>query len=512
MAATVDEIELKYDVPPGLGLPRLADLPEVAAQSGPDEQSLEAEYFDTADLRLLRARITLRQRRGGSDEGWHLKLPAGPDARREIQLPLSHRGPARSPVPKELAALVRVHTRGAPLRPVAIIRTRRQRQLLLDDAGSALAELVADEVSAETLGDSTTISQWHEVEVELKGGGRKLLEAADERLRGSGLRRSANSAKLERALAGQFPPRPDEGQEKLTGGSPAGDVVLAFLRAQVSALTTMDPLVRRDEPDAVHQMRICARRLRSALQAFGSLLDGQQHLMAEAELKWLSGMLGAPRDNEVLAARIERQLHETPAELVMGPVDERVRLHFAPVAAEGRKALLAALDSKRYFRLLDGLDQLIAAPPLKPTAARPAAEVLPRLVSRAYRRTARRMRRVPQAPSGQAREVALHDTRKAAKRARYAAEAVSPALGGQAKRFARKMKKVTSVLGDHQDAVVARGVDRELGVSTYLGGENAFTFGLLYERDNAAALRLQDQAQQAWRRSSRPKYRRWMRP
>jgi CHAD domain-containing protein len=508
MVITVDEIELKYDAPPGTVLPRLEDLPKVAAESDPDEQSLEAEYYDTDDLSLLRAQITLRRRSGGSDAGWHLKLPMGGAAPRKIQVPLSHRGSGDNPVPGELAALVRVHTRRQALRPVAIIRTKRRRRLLLDEAGTSLAELVADEVSAETLGDSTTISQWHEVEVELTGGGRKLLEATDERLRRSGLRRAGRSAKLERALAGRVPAVPGSGP--LTGRTTAGGVILAYLQTQLAALTSMDPMVRRDEPDSVHQMRVAARRLRSALQAFEHIISGPSAQLMEAELKWLGGVLSVPRDAEVLAARLERHLHETPAELVLGPVQGRLRVHFAPVEAQGRQELLAVLDSDRYFELLDGLDRLLAEPPFTGRAQRPARDALPALVARSYRRTARRMRRAAHAPAGPGRDVALHDVRKAAKRARYAAEAVSPALGRKARRFARQMEELQTVLGDHQDAVIARGADRELGVSAHLAGENAFTYGLLHERDAEEARWLQDQARRVWRRSSRPRYRQWM--
>jgi len=75
----------------------------------------------------------------------------------------------------------------------------------------------------------------------------------------------------------------------------------------------------------------------------------------------------------------------------------------------------------------------------------------------------------------------------------------------------RRMKELQSVLGDHQDAVVARGLDRDLGVSSYLAGENAFPYGLLHERDAQAALLLQEQARRVWQRSSRSKDRRWMR-
>src|SRR6185437_5739970 len=187
MTTTATETERKYEAPAGTAAPRLSGLPGVAGTSGPDEQTLEAEYFDTEDLRLLRNGITLRRRRGGSDAGWHLKLPAGKDTSREIRLPL---GRGRQ-VPRPLADLVRAYTRDAPLRPVAQVSTRRQLLTLLDNGGGSLAEIAADDISARSLGAETAISTWGEVEVELTGGGPQLLKAADAQLRRSGLRPSA---------------------------------------------------------------------------------------------------------------------------------------------------------------------------------------------------------------------------------------------------------------------------------------------------------------------------------
>jgi hypothetical protein len=65
------------------------------------------------------------------------------------------------------------------------------------------------------------------------------------------------------------------------------------------------------------------------------------------------------------------------------------------------------------------------------------------------------------------------------------------------------MKRVQSVLGEHQDAVIARGVVRELGIAAHLAGENAFTYGLLYERDACAAGPLQAQARRTWKKAAR---------
>ncbi len=500
MSTTVDETEIKYEAPPGTTVPRLGGLPSVAGTAGPQEQLLEAEYFDTSDMRLIRQGVTLRRRRGGSDAGWHLKLPAGDSTRREIQVPL---GRSRQ-VPARLARLARGFTRGEALRPVARISTRRQVLTLVDSAGASLAEIAADDVSAQTLGAETVISQWGEVEVELTGGGPRLLKAADAQLRRDGLVPSARSAKLERALG--WPGGLERGGPHQAGPASAGDVVLAYLRQHAARLGAQDPLVRADEPDSVHQMRVATRRLRSTLQTFGEVIPRSGTGEILGELKWLGGVLGEARDAEVLASRLAENVRTIPAEVVLGPVQARVQGHFAPVKAAARANVLDALDSARYFALRDALDELLADPPLSAEAARPAGRVLPGAARRTYRRTRRRMRRAGHTPPGRPRELAYHEARKAAKRARYAGEALSPALGRGARRFTRQMKKIQTVLGDHQDAVVARGVDRELGIGAHLAGENAFTYGLLYEQEDERAARLRANAQRTWKQAPRPRF------
>ena len=65
------------------------------------------------------------------------------------------------------------------------------------------------------------------------------------------------------------------------------------------------------------------------------------------------------------------------------------------------------------------------------------------------------------------------------------------------------MKRVQSVLGEHQDSVIAREVARDLGIAAHLAGENAFSYGLLYEQDACDAERLQAEARQVWKKASR---------
>jgi len=86
----------------------------------------------------------------------------------------------------------------------------------------------------------------------------------------------------------------------VTGVASAGEVVLGYVRSQVAAITRYDPLVRRDEPDAVHQMRVAARRVRSVLQTFGGIIERDATRLPCAELRWLAVALGQARDTEVL--------------------------------------------------------------------------------------------------------------------------------------------------------------------------------------------------------------------
>ena len=75
----------------------------------------------------------------------------------------------------------------------------------------------------------------------------------------------------------------------------------------------------------------------------------------------------------------------------------------------------------------------------------------------------------------------MHQARKAARRARYASEAMAPAIGPEAGRFAKQMKKVQSVLGEHQDSVVA--ADRLRALAAAAPAEQAVAAGRLVERE-----------------------------
>ena len=501
---TVRETERKYESaqPPGPELiGALAAAVGGAAPTAPTRADLSATYYDTADLRLLRSRITLRRRRGGHDAGWHLKLPAGTDSRDEVRQPLGrHRKP-----PAPLVALSRAAHRDAPLQPVVELDTVREEWTLTDDRGEPVATVTDDRVTARHLDTGvergtvvdTEPLEWAEIEVELAGNGTpEVLDRIEEALRAAGVQRSASASKLGRVLAGRVPPappRPVAGRE-----ATAGEVVLAYVTEQAETIRATDPLVRRDAPEAVHAMRVACRRMRSAFQSFRALLDRSRTDDLVAELRWFAGELGAARDLEVQEERITADVAALPPELALGPVAAQTTRFFATRRASAGATTTAALDSRRYLALLDAVDALLADPPLTEQAAEPAAEVLPQLIRRAVRRVRGHLKAAHAHPPGHERDLELHEMRKAGKRLRYAAEVSQPALGKKAKRLVDAVKGLQELLGEHQDSYVARGLLRELGAAAATEGVNGFAFGWLLRDEQARAEGVEGDVDVAW--------------
>jgi CHAD domain-containing protein len=263
----------------------------------------------------------------------------------------------------------------------------------------------------------------------------------------------------------------------------------------MTAISHYDPLVRRDEPDAVHQMRVATRRTRSVLQAFGQVIEREATRPLGEELKWLAATLGRARDSEVLLARFTAELAAIPPTLVVGPVQARISAHFTTEYAQARQAALQALDGQRYLHLRDDLDALLAVPPLTPLARRLAGKVLAGPVRQAGRRLQRALAAVPGAGD---RDAAIHEARKAAKRARYAAEAAAPALGGTAARQAARTKELQQLLGDHHDSVVARMVLLDLAEQARAAGEDTFTYGVMHQRQACQAAEIESGLSGLW--------------
>jgi CHAD domain-containing protein len=493
-AEPVVEIERKFDVEDDTPLPALEDVPGVGGVDAPVEFHLEAEYFDTEDLTLASQRITLRRRTGGEDAGWHLKLPAGPDERHEHHAPLGR----TSVVPKPLLKLIRVHTRDRALVPVARLDTRRVVRRLQGQDG-LLAEFMDDRVQAEALHPEPSSLRWREWEIELVGGSRDMLDAAAGLIAAAGVRPAAHRSKLERALGTGFPTDAVRVTEPSPEG-PAGDVLLTYLREQVAALKQQDPQVRIDGSDAIHRMRVAIRRIRSVLATYRTLLDDIEGVgRLRKELRWLAGVLGEARDAQVMHARLQRMLADEPPELLLGPVQRRLEIELGGDYRRFHTRAVKSLDGERYFRLLDALDALVAAPALTPRAADPAGQVVAGLINRDLKRLGRTVHAARDHRAGAGDHPALHEARKDAKRLRYAAEAASPIGRKKVARIAEAAQVLQKVLGEHQDSLVTRDLLRRIGGKAFQEGENGFTYGRLHALEQAAALDAEARFRHEWK-------------
>jgi CHAD domain-containing protein len=465
--ATGIETERKFALAKGQQLPSL----EAIAAEGPTTQYEQISiYYDTPDLRLTAARQLIRRRTGGPDAGWQAKLPTqNPDERVEVHLPY-----AADRLPRELRDLVKVSVGERPLFPVAEIRIRRTSRELLGPDGVVLAIASADQVVSTVAGHT---KEWTEAEVELVNGPPALLEAAETALAAAGVPRAASPSKLAQALAEQVA-RLEEGN---TTDSVA-ELVGTYLATQVGVLQALELPVIRDEPEAVHRSRVATRRLRCTLRTFEGAFRAVAVRGLREELRWHGEMLGAPRDTEVLTARMTALLDELDpdvADAVRPAVDKAVAGHHG----QAHEALVTSMLTDRYRRLQLSLEQLLAAPPLHPLAGEPASILMPQMFELAVARVRHAVARAEARPSDLTR---WHEVRKAAKAARYGAGVVAGLHPDQPDPVVAAWTRVTTHLGAVQDAVIGSQFIADVAWDAVQQGASRAPFDELRAQEDAA--------------------------
>jgi CHAD domain-containing protein len=291
----------------------------------------------------------------------------------------------------------------------------------------------------------------------------------------------------------------------------AGAVLMAYLTEQIERLRTSQALIRQGDPEAVHQMRLAIRRLRCTLATFRRYFDPDVTEPLRDDLGRLGRALASARDLDAVREHLRAAVAAEPAELVLGPVLARIVTGLGTRFHAERDTVVQELDGQRYRDLQQSLDHLVMTPPLSRWARRPATKALPRQVARSWKRARRLHRRIVTQPGPQPRDEQWHQLRKAARRARYAAEVAEPVAGRPARTFATRMKAIQSALGAHQDTVVVRTRLRELGVAAHLDGENGFTYGRLHALEQARAEHTLRQLRRAWDDADRRAVRRWTR-
>jgi CHAD domain-containing protein len=489
------ERETKLDVGPAFRLPAFDDVLDGILVTGSGPEPIRTVYWDTQDLRLARWGCSLRHRNG---RGWTLKLPpleaAGALAREEIE----SQGPAGR-VPDELSALVTGYIRGETLHPAVTVRTMRTRVAFAGADRTPLGEVVDDEVSV--LAGRRIASRFREVEVETRN--EDLSEAAIARLRAAGAGGTILTPKYLRALGPRAADPPElTAVATLPADAHVVDVIRNSMAASAIRLLRADAGVRLGEdPEAVHQARVAARRLRSDLRTFRSLLDPSWTGPMREELSWLGGSLGAVRDLDVLADRLAMEVATLAEKDRLA--GERLVGRVRAARSVARERMLVDLRSPRYVALLDALVTAAADPAvLAEVAGLPARERMREVMAGPLAHLARACAAIDRRSSDEA----VHAARIRAKRARYAADALAPVFGKAARSFARAAAQLQDRLGEHQDAVVASAWLRETA-RTY--PSTAFVAGLLTAREEEARRRARKSWRPAWKMVRRKESRAW---
>jgi CHAD domain-containing protein len=499
------ERELKLTADVDLTLPDLAEVLPGLTVGPVSKLQLGAVYYDTPTLSMARSGVTLRARTGEPGPIWTLKVSSsgdGPELSRHEYLfdePLG-------PVPLAARQTARAYVRSQRLDPVVRLHTQRSQFGLFVD-GQPLATVCDDLVVSD--GGTEPIASFREIEVELAHGriSRKAVEAVRACLRDAGCRDDeAPVPKAVRALG----PRAFEPPDVEVASIDKRATVKMLLRHVIAK--SVEPLIERqagvwvgDEPEELHLFRVAARRLRSDLRTFAPLLDHRWTVWLRDELAWLGGEVGMGRDTDVMTERLLSQIARLPSDDAE-PVD-RLLQRLADTAVDARHHVITALSGERFIVLLDALVDATrqprfgaGTPGLAEQAARP---LVLDLVDKPWRR----LHRAVDALQSDSPDAAFHAVRIRAKRVRYAVEAVAPLYGRDARRLAKRIGAVQSVLGDHQDTAVAEAWLREAAKAV---PAVRLVAGELVALERVEREQLREQFKSVWKRASKPKLRSWM--
>jgi inorganic triphosphatase YgiF len=442
MSAGEDEIELKFLCEP-------ADLAVVLAAAPPgetQEKALVSTYYDTPQGDLRKARISLRIREGGGKRVQTLKRGDGFAREEHEQVITSDRLDLAFPALKDALPPAKRKT----LSPIFTVRVvRRQRTF---DFGGASIELAVDEGEVQAGERARRVS---EVELELKGGDcRPMFDLARQLSKTAPLYLSFDG----KATQGQglidgsdrSPRRHDKAP--LARGLTAAGAFQAIARNTLVQIAANGVVLREaDSVEAVHQLRVAVRRLRSAISTFNAVTDDDHAEAIKAELKWLAGACDEARDLDVFAESAAALVDPTLDLSALAPVVEAAR-------ARAHAKACAAVASGRFRDLVLDTTAWVETGAWLTLGGKASAKRrdLPadRFAAKALDRRRKALMKLAADLKGVDDE-ARHEARIAAKKLRYAAEAFAPLFDADAKPFIKAIKGLQEELGALNDVAVA---------------------------------------------------------
>lgn len=231
----------------------------------------------------------------------------------------------------------------------------------------------------------------------------------------------------------------------------AGTSVRNAIETQAEALRAQLGLVRAEDPDGIHDMRVASRRLRAVLGGNQQMFGEEARQRLHERIREITSVLGKPRELDVTLQIIERRREDFhgPARYALNHAARQVRAQRgAQSAAIARGAALVA--SPDFERELAALFKHFE----------PRKHHLKIAIENTDKR--RRKLAAQYAAWRDARdEAGLHALRIAFKKMRYACETYADLYGSRMKDLIGRLKDAQESLGEWHDYDILLGYIRQ---------------------------------------------------
>lgn len=468
------EVELKFLIESG-GLPMLDSLPLIGKRlRHARREHIETTYFDTPERLFTDHGFALRVRKHRKGRLLSVKQTGSAGIERgEWERPISGDEPSPQDISETPAAAL-LHGNGAGERLEPLFTVAVDRATFLVKEGVSRIEVAVDRGEIKHNGRQLPVC---ELELELKKGDPRLLFAlARQFIEKAPLRLSfvSKGDRGDRLVDGSWGRPIGASTPRLTSEMTVADAFRAICHSCLHDFMLNEPALDQDaDIEGVHRARIAIRRLRAAFSLFRPVIADGEYYHLRQELSWLSDLLGAARDFDVL----QRETFEPPIHAGQGPLGANALL--AEVAERRKRAhevLHEALHSDRMRKLLLDLAHWLDRGAWRTIEGNgtedPVLTGAGRLLKKQFKRLCRRASHLSQAGPGE-----RHKIRIAAKKLRYMSEFFdSLVTGGKQrrtfKRTIRSLETIQASLGKIPDAE-ARSEFLESLVTNIAGLESA---------------------------------------
>lgn len=329
-------------------------------------RNMDATYWDTADATLLRWGITMRNRTGGGDDGWHLKIPVsetepinGVSVRTEL-----HRDGESATPPVEFLELLSAILRGSEVIPIARVHTERKPRIL-SDSRDAIIELVDDLVTLSR--GAHIIDEFREIEIELINENAMSEALLIGEILGNAGAQSSSVSKAASAFGTAAQKQPDIPQLPQPGKKDLPcDLIRWALSRQVGKIFHAELISRITNETMALTAELTS--LEDLLTALRDWLNAEEQEFLREDLSWLIRELSIDAELSQQHAQASTAINSLTEPSDRHAAEVAIEGYFASKSEAARSSLQAARRSDRYLFLFSDLVNLARVPAVTPEA------------------------------------------------------------------------------------------------------------------------------------------------